>query len=72
MIISNLHRQFFFTFERVDLKNKDGILLQDSHSSDDDGEAYSWYFIVNTCDALKGITGKTDCYTEVESKEVLN
>ena len=55
--------------------NKTEILLSDSHSQSASAvneQQYSWFFIVNTCEALSPITGKADCYPSDESRAVLN
>ena len=33
---------------------------------------YSWFFIVDTCEELAGVTGKTDCVPKEQVRKIMN
>ena len=54
----------------ADMKG-DKIKLQNT-SKRDHTLGHYWYFMIDTCDALKIYTGATDCVPDAEVREIMN
>lgn len=67
MFTDNLH-DFWCPNTRA---NGTEIKLQNYSPSNYLKSSADFFFILDTCDHLKGLTGKTDCKTEAESQAVL-